>query len=57
MITLHELPSRIPCDSGFGRGEFAIGYCDRVRQQLVYVPPKGVHHEPDSHFCFKVTDN
>jgi uncharacterized protein (UPF0248 family) len=56
MILLHELLSRIHWDPEFGRGEFKIGYLDHVRHELVYVPLQEVHQEPDSHFCFDVTD-
>jgi len=57
MIPLHELLSRIHWDPEFGRGEFRLGYLDKVRHELVYVALKEVHHDPDSHFCFDVTDD
>ncbi|MCG6933197.1 MAG: DUF504 domain-containing protein [Gallionella sp.] len=56
MIPLHELLSRIQWDTEFGRGEFWIGYLDHARGELVHVPLKEVRHDPDSHFCFDVTD-
>ncbi|MDH4233523.1 MAG: DUF504 domain-containing protein [Gallionella sp.] len=56
MIPLHELLNRIHWDPEFGRGEFRIGYLDHVRHVLVYVPLGEVQRDPDSHFCFEVTD-
>jgi uncharacterized protein (UPF0248 family) len=56
LIPLHELLSRIRWDPEFGRGEFTLGYLDKVRHELVYVPLQEVHQEPDSHFSFEVTD-
>lgn len=56
MIPLHELLSRIQWDTGFGRGEFSIGYLDHARGELVHVPLKEVRHDPDSRFCFDVAD-
>ena len=56
MIPLHELLSRIHWDPEFGRGDFTLGYYDRVRREMIYVPLMEVQQEPDSHFCFEVTD-
>ncbi len=56
MTPLHELLSRIRWDPEFGRGEFRIGYYDRVRRGLIYVPLKAMHPEADSHSSFEVTD-
>lgn len=56
MIPLHELLSRIHWDPKFGRGEFKLGYYDRVSGELVYVPLSEVRQEADSHFTFEVTD-
>jgi len=56
MIPLHELLSRIHWDPEFGRGEFTLGYLDHLRNELVYVSLGAVQRDPDSHFCFDVTD-
>lgn len=56
MIPLHELLSRIRWDAEFGRGEFRIGYLDHQRNELVTVPLQEVLPDPESHFCFNVTD-
>ncbi|HET7833907.1 MAG TPA: DUF504 domain-containing protein [Gallionella sp.] len=57
MIPLHELLSRIHWDPEFGRDEFVLGYLDKVRHELVHVPLREVHPDPDSHFCFDLTDD
>lgn len=56
MTPLHELLSRIHWDSEFGRGEFRVGYLDHLQPQLVYVSLNEVRQEPDSPYCFEVTD-
>ena len=56
MIPLHELLSRIRWDAEFGRGDFRIGYLDHQRNELVTVPLQEVQPDPESHFCFNVTD-
>jgi uncharacterized protein (UPF0248 family) len=56
MTPLHQLLSRIQYDPLFGRGEFTLGYLDKVRDELVYVSLREVSREADSHFCFEVTD-
>lgn len=56
MVPLHELLSRIRWDAEFGRGEFTLGYLDKVHHQLVYVPLTEVHPDTDGDFCFEVTD-
>lgn len=56
MIPLHELLSRIHWDPEFGRGQFKLGYYDRISDELVYVPLVAVHQDADSHFSFELTD-
>ena len=56
MVPLHELQRRIHWDPEFGRGEFKLGYYDRVSGELEYVPLSEVRQEADSHFSFEVTD-
>ncbi len=57
MIPLHELLSRIHWDPEFGHGEFVLGYLDKLRHELVYIPLREVHQYSESHFCFDVTDD
>lgn len=56
MLPLHELLSRIRWDAEFARGEFRIGYFDRILGRLVYLPLAEIHPEQDSHFNFEITD-
>lgn len=56
MIPLHQLLSRIRWDPEFGRGEFRVGYSDRMRRGLVYVPLQKVVQEEGNRFSFGVTD-
>lgn len=38
MISIYTLLSRIRWDREFGRGEFTIGYYDRVLDEIIRVP-------------------
>jgi len=38
MITIRELLNRVRWDREFGRGEFAIGYFDRIEKRVVVIP-------------------
>lgn len=46
MVPLHEILARIRWDAEFGRGEFALGYWDRVLGRLVVVPLSEVIADP-----------
>ena len=56
MLTIHELLSRIAWDPTFGRGEFALAYHDRVRDELLTVPLRSVVLERGDRFAFTVID-
>ncbi len=56
MTPLHELLSRIRWDPEFGRGEFALGYLDKVRHEIVHVGLQDVQLETSDHFCLEITD-
>lgn len=56
MITIRELLNRIRWDREYGRGEFTVGYYDRVEGRIILVPLVRVHFDPDEHFSFKLTD-
>lgn len=47
MIPIHELLSRIRWDPDFARGEFEIGYYDRVEDRIINVPFCGVEFPAD----------
>ena len=49
MITIRALLNRIRWDRVFGRGDFAIGYFDRVEQRIIVVPLGEVRFHGDDH--------
>ncbi len=58
MIPIHELLSRIRWDKEFAQGEFAIGYYDRVKNDIIAVPFKAVHFTTGDHyFAFQFFDD
>ena len=52
MMPIQDLLNRIRWDEEFGRGEFLIGYYDRVADQIVKVPFERIHLEKGEHFGF-----
>ena len=54
MITIRALLSRIQWDREYGRGDFALGYYDRLEERVIVVPLGEVHFDPDDHFCFQL---
>ena len=52
MTPIHELLSRIRWDPEFGRGEFALGYWDRIAGRIVVVPLREVTLRQEDHFAF-----
>jgi uncharacterized protein (UPF0248 family) len=53
MITIRALLNRIRWDSEFGRGDFAVGYFDRIEEKIKVVSLEEVHLDPD-HFSFSL---
>lgn len=56
MTPIHELLNRIRWDPEFGRGEFVLGYWDRLARTVVRVPLSQVRADPADHFALHVTD-
>lgn len=56
MIPIQELLSRIRWDPEFGRGQFIIGYCDRVKAQIVEVPLARIVFETESPSLFEAIE-
>ena len=56
MIPIHELLNRIRWDVEFGKGDFTIGYYDRVEDKIIRVPLARVNLQAGQHFSFIVTD-
>jgi uncharacterized protein (UPF0248 family) len=57
MIPIHELLNRIRWDKEFGRGDFRIGYYDRIEDRLIRVSLREIFFEPDDHFSFDLIDH
>jgi len=55
MITIRALLNRIRWDLAYGRGEFAIGYYDRVEDRVIVVPFAEARFDPDNRFAMQVT--
>lgn len=56
MIPIHELLHRIQWDPEYGRGEFLLGYFDRLEERIVQVPLRDVQLDPQDHFGFQALD-
>jgi len=56
MIPIHELLSRIRWDKDYAKGEFEIGYYDRVEDRVVRVPLSAADFEADDHYSFRLMD-
>ena len=55
-MTIRELLNRIRWDEDFGRGEFALGYFDRVEQRMIVVPLGEVRFHVGEHVSLLLTD-
>ncbi len=56
MIPIHKLLSRIHWDKSFGKGQFEIGYYDRVEDTIIRVPLREILFEPGDRSSFKIVD-
>lgn len=56
MITIRALLNRIRWDREYGRGEFTVGYYDRLAERIILIPLVQVHFDPDDRFSFQLTD-
>jgi uncharacterized protein (UPF0248 family) len=56
MIPIQRFLDHIRWDPEFGRGQFAIGYYDRVERRIVKVPLARVHLEPGNRFSFTAVE-
>ena len=57
MIPIQDLLHRIQWDSEFGKGEFVLGYYDRVEDRIVRVPFRRVHFEKGERFMFEAVED
>lgn len=56
MIPIQELLARIRWDDEFAKGDFVIGYYDRVAEMVIQVPLRQIHVTQGDHFFFQITD-
>jgi uncharacterized protein (UPF0248 family) len=54
MIPIQELINRILWDNDFGRGDFTIGYYDRIEDKIVTVSFQEILFDRGDHFSFQV---
>jgi len=47
MIPIQDLLHRIRWDPEFGRGEFVIGYYDRIEHEIIHVPFREIKFPQD----------
>lgn len=57
MIPIQDLLRRIQWDRQFAKGDFVIGYHDRVADRIVRVPFQRVHLERGEHFAFEAVED
>lgn len=56
MIPIHELLNRIRWDEEYGKGDFVIGYYDRMEATIITVPLKELYFDSEDHFDFQLLD-
>jgi uncharacterized protein (UPF0248 family) len=56
MTPIHELLSRIRWDAHFARGEFELGYFDRVEGRIIVVPFRNIGFPADDSAVFRLVD-
>jgi uncharacterized protein (UPF0248 family) len=55
-MPIHELLDRIRWDAGFARGNFELGYFDRVENQIIVVPFREITFSRDDPRTFRLVD-
>ncbi|MBI5556761.1 MAG: DUF504 domain-containing protein [Deltaproteobacteria bacterium] len=55
MIPIQDLLNRIIWDKEFGRGQFEVGYYDRVEDKIIKVPFEAIQLIPGDHFAFIIS--
>lgn len=56
MIPIRDLLNRIRWDADFARGEFVLGYFDRLEDRIVRVPFRELLFRPDVPDAFRFVD-
>jgi len=57
MIPIQDLLHRIRWDPEFGRGEFVVGYYDRVEHEIIRVPFREIAFPKDGPGVFELIDH
>ena len=57
MTPIQELLNRIRWDKEFARGQFELGYFDRVENRIILVPFQSVQFPADTPDVFQVIDD
>jgi len=57
MIPIQDLLSRIRWDPGFAKGDFAVGYYDRIENRIVKLPFRRLHFSAAEHFFFDAVED
>lgn len=57
MIPIQDLLHRIRWDPEFGRGEYVLGYYDRVARRVTRVPLRRIRLEKGEHFAFEAIED
>jgi uncharacterized protein (UPF0248 family) len=55
-VPIHELLNRIRWDAEFARGNFELGYFDRVEERIIVVPFAEVSFPRDDPQAFRLVD-
>ncbi|MFQ5937325.1 MAG: DUF504 domain-containing protein, partial [Acidiferrobacterales bacterium] len=57
MTPIQDLLNRIRWDKEFARGNFEIGYYDRIDDKIKVIPFEDVWFEAGDHYSFQITDD
>lgn len=57
MIPIQDLLHRIQWDPEFGKGEYVLGYYDRVARRVTRVPLRRIRLEEGEHFAFEAIED
>lgn len=57
MMPIQNLLNRIRWDEDFARGEFTLGYYDRIEDRIIRVRLRDIVFPPGDHFAFEVIDD
>ena len=56
MIPIQDLLNRIRWDQEFAKGNFKIGYYDRIEDKVIVIPLQQVLFPEQDHYTFQVMD-